>query len=91
MISRDRFAELLYGPLRRGMRCDIDMKALTAGLFKNHKHIKHAECRGNRPAEVTREDAFGMIVEKWGPALRLPAFAWAAYAVAWHVCAHRSR
>jgi hypothetical protein len=26
MRSRDRFAELLYGPLRRGMRCDIDMK-----------------------------------------------------------------
>src|SRR5215510_1938245 len=25
MISRDRCAELLYGPLRRGMRCDIDI------------------------------------------------------------------
>src|SRR5262249_53750180 len=43
MVSRDRCAELVEGPGRRGMRRDIDMQDAMGGLFHHHKDIKHAK------------------------------------------------
>ena len=78
VISRDGFSELLHGPRRRGMRSDIDMKEPSARMLNHHKHIENAECRRDGHAEVTRDNALGMIADKCGPALRLTALAWAA-------------
>jgi hypothetical protein len=33
VIRRYRFAQLLQGPLRRGMRRDVDMEQAAAGVF----------------------------------------------------------
>ena len=73
VISRDCFSELLDGPLRRGMGRDIDVKEPSARMLNHYKHIEDAECRGDRYAEVTRHNAFSMIAEKCGPALRRTA------------------
>src|SRR5262249_35853985 len=91
MVSRDCFTELLGGPRRRGMRRDIDVQESAARMLNDQKHIEETECRGNRHAEVARDDAFGVIMDKRRPALRLTAFARAAYTMTWHVFAHRSR
>jgi hypothetical protein len=82
--------QLLDRPWRRGMRRHIDMKQPSARMFNDDKHVKHAEGRGDRHAEVTCHDALGVIANKGGPALRLTAFARAADSVIRHVFAHRS-
>ena len=43
VISRDRFSELLDGPLRRGMRRHIDMKESAARMLNHDEHIEDAE------------------------------------------------
>src|SRR5215510_10064557 len=91
VVSRDCCSKLLDGPRRRGMRHDIDVQGSSASMLNDHKHIEEAECRGNRHAEVTRDDAFGVITDKRRPALRLTAFARAAYTITWHVYTNRSR
>src|SRR5262247_1966495 len=90
MISRDCFSELLHGPRRRGMPCDIDMQEPSARMLKHHKDIKNAECRCDCHTEVTRYNACSMIADKCGPALRLTAFAWAADVATGHVFAYGS-
>ena len=91
VVSRYRFAELLHGPLRCGISCDIDVKESAAGMLDDHKHIEHAEGRCDHHTEVTCHDASGVIADKRGPALRQAAFVWTAYAVVRHVLAHCSR
>src|SRR5215831_12900581 len=88
VVSRNGFAELLPGPLRRGMGCDIDVEEPPAGMLNHHKDIENAECRRDCHAEVTRDNALSLITNKCGPALRLTAFAWTADAVTRHVFAH---
>jgi len=63
-------SELLHGPLRSGMRRDIDVKDAATGMFNDHKDIEHAKCRHDRHTEVTRHDPLGMIADKRGPTLR---------------------
>src|SRR5262245_21674454 len=70
------------------MCCHIDVNKPTAGMLNHHKHIEHTKGCGDHYAEVTCDDALGIITEKGGPALRLTAFARATHAVIRHVCAH---
>src|SRR5919202_3997977 len=91
VIGWNRCTDLLHGPLRCGIRRDIDVKESAAGMFDEHKDIEHAKRRGDRHAEITRDDALGMIAEKRGPALRLMPFALASHGMARHVFTHRSR
>src|SRR5919106_132880 len=64
MVSRDRFTELLYGPLRSGMRRDVDVNESATGEFNHHEHIEHAEGRRDHHTEVTGHDALGVITDE---------------------------
>lgn len=91
VIGWNGFAELLRGPLSSRMRRDMGVKQSATLMLDDHKDIEHSECCSDRNAEVARDDAFGMIADKGGPALRLTVFARAADAVPRHILAHRSR
>jgi hypothetical protein len=91
VIGWNGFAELLRGPLGCGMHRDIDVKKSATLMLDDHKDIEQSECGSDRDAEVACDNAFGMIADKGGPALRLTAFARAANAVPRHILAHRSR
>src|SRR4029453_12899043 len=91
VIGWNRFTELLHGPLRCRIRRDIDVQESAAGMFNDHKHIEKAKRRGNRHAEIPRDDAVGMIADKRGPALRWMPFALTSHGMARHVFTHGSR
>ena len=91
MIDRNGFSKLLHGPRSCGMGCDIDVQESAAPMLNDYKDIEDAEGQGDGYAEVTRHDAFGMITDKRGPALRVIAFAGTSYAVTRHVFAHGAR
>ena len=55
MIGWNRFAELLRGPLRRGMCRNIDVKKSATRMLNHHKHIEHTKGRSDRHAEVARD------------------------------------
>src|SRR4030095_4886633 len=90
VISWDRFAELLDSPQRRRMRRHIDMKEPAARMLNNHKDIEDTKCHGDRHAEITCDDALGVIADKRGPSLRGGTLAWATDAVIRHVFAYCS-
>ena len=91
VIGWNGFAELLRGPLGCRMCRDTDVKKSATLMLDDHKDIEQSECGSDRDAEVASANAFGMIADKGGPALRLTAFARAANAVPRHILAHRSR
>lgn len=91
VIGWNRFTELLCSPLSRRMRRDIDVNESPAGMFNDHKHIENAKRRGDRHAEVARDDASGMIADKRGPALRLMPWALTSHGMARYVFTHGSR
>ena len=91
VVSRNGFAELLQGPLRRGMGCDIDVKEPPAGMLNDHKHVEYAKRRRDHHTEVTGHYALGMIADERGPALGLMILTLTSHAVARYVFAHRSR
>ena len=91
VIGWNRFTELLCGPLSRRRRRDIDVQESAADMFKDRKHRENATRRGDRHAEIARDDTMGMIADKRGPALRLMAFALTSHGMARYVCAHGSR
>ena len=64
VVSRNSFAELLNDPLSRRLCGHIDMKQLSTRMFNHHKHIEDTEGRDDCDAEVTRNDALGMIADK---------------------------
>jgi hypothetical protein len=69
VISRNRFAELLHGPLSRGMCRDIDVYESTARMLNDHKDIENTKRRRDGHTEVTRHDAVGLLADKRGRAL----------------------
>src|SRR5215475_1536320 len=91
VIGWNRFAELLHGPLRRGMCGNIDLKQSAPRMLNYHKHIEPMKGRRDRHAKVTRQYPFSMSADKGGPALSLTPLAWATDAVVRHVLAHGPR
>ena len=64
MIRGNCFAQLLQGPLCRGMRCDVDMEQSAAGVFDDNKHIEDTEGCRDRNTEVARHNCLGMVAHK---------------------------
>ena len=91
VIGRNGFAELLHGPLSRGICRDTNVKESATGMFNNHKDIQGAKRRRDCDTKVTGHDPLGMIAKKRCPALRVTARAWATDAVTRHIFPHRSR
>src|SRR5687768_6297456 len=90
VVSWNGFAELLDGPLSRGMCGHIDVKQPSTGMFDHHKHVEYAKGGGDSDAEVTCDNPLGVIADKGRPALRLATSTRAADTVIRHVFAHRS-
>src|SRR5215211_2451382 len=90
MIGRYRFAQLLQGPLRCGMRRDIDMEQSAASVFDDDKHVEHAEGRRDRDTEVARHNGLGVVAHKRSPALGLQAFARTSVQALRQILAHGS-
>ena len=63
MIGRNRFPELLEGPLRCGMGCHIDMEEAPGRVLHQDKHVEEAKGGRDDHAEVTRDDRLGMIAD----------------------------
>src|SRR6266568_627741 len=61
VIRRYRFAQLLEGPLRRGMRRDVDMEQSATGVFNDHKDVEQTKRCSDHDAEITGHDRLGMI------------------------------
>ena len=91
VTGRNRFSELLHGPLGGGMRRHIDVKESAARMLNDHKHVENAKRRRDHHAEVTCHNAFGLVADERGPALRGTAVAWTSHAVAWRIFVHGSR
>src|SRR4029453_8818782 len=71
MIRRYRFAQLLQGPLCRGMRCDIDMEQAAAGVFNDHKDVEETKSCCDSDTKVAGHDRLRMVAHKRCPTLRL--------------------
>src|SRR5215510_8446924 len=91
MIGRYRFAQLLQGPLCRGMRGDIDMEQAAAGVFNNHKDVEHTKGGCDGDTKVTGHNRLRMVAHKRCPTLRLDTCARTAVQTCGHVRAHSSR
>jgi hypothetical protein len=60
-------------------------------MLNDHKHVENAKRRRDHHAEVTCHNAFGLVADERGPALRGTAVAWTSHAVAWRIFVHGSR
>src|SRR5262245_15422608 len=88
MISRNRCTQLLEGPRRCGLYCDIGMQNPARGMFYDHKHIEEAKGHRDHHAEVKGHNALGMNTHKGPPALRWYAVAPIRVQTPWHIFAH---
>src|SRR5262249_21276708 len=85
VVSWYRFAQLLQGPLRRGMRRDIGMQNAAGRMFHHDQDIEEAKGGCDDHTEVTRDDRLGMIADKGAPGLRGHALAWPSVETLRHV------
>src|SRR5918992_4998552 len=91
MIGRDCFAQLLQGPLCRGMRRNIDIEQSAAGVFNDHKDVERTKGGCDGDTKVTGYNRLRMVAHKRGPTLRLDTYARTAVQTCGHVLAHSSR
>jgi len=70
MIGRYRFAQLLQGPLCRGMRRDVDMEQSAAGVVNDHKYVEHTKGCCDGDTEVADHNRLRMVAHKRRPTLR---------------------
>src|SRR5688572_27411301 len=91
VIGRYRFAQLLLGPLCRGMRRDVDVEQSAAGVLHDHKYVEQTKGGCDGDAEVTGHNRLRMIAHKRGPTLRLDMCARTSVQMLGHVLAHGSR
>jgi len=91
MVRRDRFAQLLQRPDRRGVRRDIDVEDAPRGVFHHDKHVEQAKGRRDHYTEVTGHDRPRMIAHKGAPALGRGAFASPTLEAFGHVLSDRPR
>src|SRR5215467_4178147 len=73
------------------MRRHIHVKKSAPCVLNDYKHIEHAKCCRDRDTEVARHDAFCLVADKRGPALRATAFAGTSHTRVWHILAYGSR
>jgi hypothetical protein len=91
VIGRYRFAQLLQGPLCRGMCRDVDMEQSAAGVLNDHKDVEQTKGCGDGDTEVAGHDRLRMIAHKGGPTLRLETCARTSIQTLGHVRTHGSR
>jgi hypothetical protein len=72
------------------MRRHINVKKSATCVLNDYKHIEHTKGGCDRDTEVTRHDAFCLVAEKRGPALREIAFAGTSHTIAWHIFTYGS-
>src|SRR5215813_11201751 len=88
VIRRYRFAQLLQGPLCRGMRRDVGMEQAAVGVLNDHKDVEHTKGCSDGDAEVTGHDRLRMVTHKRCPTLRRNTWARTALQTRGHVLAH---
>ncbi len=69
VVSGKRFAELLQGPVRCGMGCDIAMHDPARSDFHEHEYIENPERGRDHDKEVTGHDTLRVIPDEGRPAL----------------------
>jgi hypothetical protein len=69
MVARQRFPELLQGPLCGRVGRDVVMENSSCSQFHDHEYIKGAKSGRDHHEEVTRHDHLGMIADKSQPTL----------------------
>jgi hypothetical protein len=69
-VPRPRFAELLSGPRRGGVRRDIHVDNAASIVRQHHEHKQHAKGGGGDREEVDRGELGEVIGEKGAPRLR---------------------
>ena len=69
VVSGKRFAELLQGPVRCGMGCDIAMHDPARSDFHEHEYIENPERGCDHDKEVAGDDAPCVIPDEGRPAL----------------------
>jgi hypothetical protein len=87
MIRRERFPQLLQGPLRRRMSCDVDMEQSAAPVFDDDKYLENAEGCRHGDTKVAGHDRLGMIPNEGRPSLGLHAFVWPPIKTRQHILA----
>jgi hypothetical protein len=69
MVRWYRFAELLCGPLGRGMHGHMAMQNPTRGVLHQHEDIKEKKVRRDHRAEIAGDDGFGWlranVTQRW--------------------------
>ena len=69
VVSGKRLAELLQGPVRCGMRCDIAMHHPAGADFHEHEYVKNPERGRDHDKEIAGHDALCVIPDEGRPAL----------------------
>src|SRR5215471_5617875 len=91
MIGRNRFPELLEGPLRCGMGCNIDMEEAPGRVLHQDKHVEEAKGGRDHHTKVTSDNTLSMIADKRPPALGGNTLASTVLHAFGHVLTHRAR
>jgi hypothetical protein len=64
VVSRDRGAQLLHGPWRRGVSGHIDMYNASGRVFYDHEHVEEAKGCDHHHTKVAGNDRLGMMTDK---------------------------
>jgi hypothetical protein len=88
MVSRHRFAELLYGPLGCGMHRHMAMQNPTRGVLHQHEDIEETKGRRDHRAEIAGDYGFGVVADKRHPALGRDAVVQTTVEALGHLLAH---
>jgi hypothetical protein len=70
MVTRNGFAKLLQGPLRRGMLGHIEVNDATRADLDQHQYVEDTKAGGDGDHEIAGHDRLCMIVDE-----RVPGFA----------------
>ncbi len=88
VVSRDRLAQLLHGPLSSGVRGHVAVQEAPCRVFHDHKNIQEVKGRRDDHAKVACDNGLGMVTDKGGPALGGHAVAWTSIETLRHIPAH---
>lgn len=69
VVSRDRLAQLLHGPLRGGVCGDVAVQEAPCRVFHDHKNVQQVKGRRDDHTKVAGDNGLGMVPDKGGPAL----------------------
>jgi hypothetical protein len=91
MVSRNRFAELLDGPLGRRMCRDIGMQNSARRVLHQDEDIEEAKGRCDHRAEIAGDNGLGVVTDKRPPALGRDAVVRTTVEALGHIFAYRPR